>query len=260
MNFFHEYHREPRIIHNQRIRFEPHLHYELEIIALFRGRVSLTVGGKDYSMSEGDMLIVFPNTVHSYSTEDEVDVGKFIFSPEALPELRDVFKSSAPRDPIISRCDELVALSKEILLSFEKSSDVVKKAYLLLLTGKLLERCRPESRVGFDGDTLNAILDYCQKNYRAGIKQKDVAAALHVSESYVSHVFSAKMDINFCKYINILRVGEAARLLSESNKSITEIAYECGFSSQSYFSYAFKRCKGVTPREFVATVYNGGEL
>lgn len=250
MNFFHEYHREPRIIHNQKIRFEPHLHYEVEIIALFRGRVSLTVGGKDHLMREGDILIVFPNTVHSYATEEGVDVGKFIFSPETLPELRDILGSSVPKEPIISGCEELVSLSKEILLSFEKSSDVVKKAYLLLLTGKILEKCQPESHEGFDGDTLNAILDYCQKNYRSGIKQKDVAAALHISESYISHVFSAKMDINFCRYINILRVGEAVRLLSESDKSITEIAYECGFGGIRSFNRAFLDCKGVNPRQY----------
>ena len=198
----------------------------------------------------GTRIIVFPNTVHSYASEGDVDVGKFIFSPDTLPELRDVLGSSAPSEPIISNCKDMISLSKEILLSFEKSSEVVKKAYLLLLAGKLLERCRPEAREDFDGDTLGAILDFCQKNYRSSICQKDIAAALHISESYLSHVFSAKMDINFCKYINILRVGEATRLLSESDKSITEIAYECGFSSLRSFNRAFLDCKGVNPRQY----------
>ena len=128
MSFFHEYHGEPRIIHNQKIRFEPHLHYEVEIIALFRGKVALTVGGKDYTMGGGDLLIVFPNTVHSYTSEEGVDVGKFIFSPDTLPELRDVFGSSSPKYPIISSCPELIKLSEDILDSFENSSAAVKKA------------------------------------------------------------------------------------------------------------------------------------
>ena len=51
MNFFHEYHREPRIIHNQKIRFEAHLHYEVEIITLFRGKASLTCAGKEYRIA-----------------------------------------------------------------------------------------------------------------------------------------------------------------------------------------------------------------
>ena len=250
MSFFHEYHNGPRIIHNQKIRFEPHLHHEIEIIALFRGRVSLSVGGKDYSMREGDMLIVFPHTVHSYNSEESVDVGKFIFSPEILPELHDVFKSHYPREPIISGADDVLSLARDILSSFEKSSPTVKKAYLLLLTAKLIELCQPEARKDFDGDTLGAILEYCQKNYRSNLRQKDVAAALHISESYISHVFSAKMEINFCRYLNILRSDEAARLLVESKKSITEIAFECGFGGLRSFNRAFLDAKGVTPREY----------
>ena len=128
MSFFHEYHGEPRIIHNQKIRFEPHLHYELEIIVLFRGRVSLTVGGAEYSMSEGDILIVFPNTVHSYTSEEGVDVGKFIFSPDFLPEIRDVLGASYPKQPIISGAIEILGLARDILLSFEQSSAAVKNA------------------------------------------------------------------------------------------------------------------------------------
>lgn len=250
MSFFHEYHDEPRIIHNQKIRFEPHLHYEVEIIALFRGKVALTVGGEDYSMGAGDLLIVFPNTVHSYTSEEGVDVGKFIFSPDTLPEIRDILSSATPRRPIISGCMELLLLASEILTAYEASSAAVKKAYLLLLTGKLLEKCEPEGRENFDGNTLNAILDYCQQNYRSPLRQKDVAAALHVSESYVSHVFSAKMDMNFCKYLNVLRINEARRLLTEENRSITEIAYECGFSSLRSFNRSFAEQIGITPREY----------
>lgn len=250
MNFFHEYHREPRIIHNQKIRFDPHLHREVEIIALFKGSASLSVGGRDYKMAEGDLLIVFPNTVHSYTSEENVDVGKFIFSPDTLPELRDVFNSQYPASPIVSGCEELLSLSKEILISFDTSSPTVKKAYLLLLTGKLLEKCAVEDRKDFDGDTLNAILDYCQKNYRSPLKQSNVASALHISESYLSHVFSAKMEINFCRYLNILRTGEACRLLTEGNNSITEIAYDCGFSSLRSFNRAFFDQMGMTPREY----------
>ena len=131
-----------------------------------------------------------------------------------------------------------------------KSSPTVKKAYLLLLTAKLIELCQPEARKDFDGDTLGAILEYCQKNYRSNLRQKDVAAALHISESYISHVFSAKMEINFCRYLNILRSDEAARLLVESKKSITEIAFECGFGGLRSFNRAFLDTKGVTPREY----------
>lgn len=254
MNFFHEYHREPRIIHNQKIRFEAHLHYEVEIITLFRGKASLNCAGKEYHMEEGDFLIIFPNTVHSYTSGEDVDVGKFIFSPDTLPELKDIFKTKLPATPVIpckaAGTARLRQLADEILHSYESGSPAVKKAYLLLLTGKLLEFCRLEDRSSYDGDTLNAVLEYCQNHFRSELRQKEVAAALHISESYLSHLFSSNMEINFCRYLNILRINEACALLSKGGKSVTEIAYECGFSSLRSFNRAFSGHRGMTPREY----------
>lgn len=254
MNFFHEYHSETKILHNQKIYFDAHLHYEVEIIALFRGSTSLLVGGQDYKMHEGDFLIVFPNTIHSYTTSSPVDVGKFIFSLEAIPELKDAFENKFTESPIIPREKaekaNLHTLSKEILNCYNESSAIVKKAYLLLLTGKLLELCRLQSRDKLDHDIINSIFNYCQNNYLSKITQKDVATALHVSESYLSHIFSKKIEINFCSYINILRINKACESLSDSNKSITQIAQECGFSSLRTFNRAFLKHREITPSEY----------
>lgn len=254
MNFFHEYHSEPKILHNQKIYFEAHLHYEVEIITLFTGSTSLSVGGKDYRMREGDFLIVFPNTIHSYTATTPVDVGKFIFSLEAVPELKDIFKNKSPECPVIPReiteKTNLHNLSKEILNCYNDSSAIVKKAYLLLLTGKLLELCRLQGREKFDHDIINSIFNYCQNNYRTKLTQNHIAASLHISESYLSHIFSSKIEMNFCDYINILRINEACELLSDSNKSITEIAEECGFSSLRTFNRAFLKHRDVTPSEY----------
>lgn len=87
MNYLHQHHDGPQILHNQKIHFELHLHSEVEIIALYKGSASLSVDGKSYRMGAGDFLIVFPESLHSYAAEADVDVGKFIFSPEIIPEL-----------------------------------------------------------------------------------------------------------------------------------------------------------------------------
>jgi AraC-like DNA-binding protein len=52
------------------------------------------------------------------------------------------------------------------------------------------------------------------------------------------------------------RIKKAANMLLTTDYTLTKIAYECGFSSQSYFSYAFKRRMNVTPREYAKKVFN----
>jgi AraC-like DNA-binding protein len=59
-----------------------------------------------------------------------------------------------------------------------------------------------------------------------------------------------RIKINFCSYINILRVNEACSLLQQSDKSIIEIAEESGFSSLRTFNRAFLRHVGISPREY----------
>jgi len=254
MNFFHENHSETEIYHNQKINFAPHLHYEVEIITLFKGSTELTIGGKDYTLNEGDFLIVFPNIVHSYSTKSSVDAGKFIFNIETMPELKDVFNTKAPKSPIISheRAQEanLTSLSREIIKSYNESSMLVKRAYLLLLTGKLLELCELEDREKVDQDIINNIFNYCRSNYHSKLTLGSTAKALHISESYLSHIFSKKIEMNFCNYINVLRINEACEQLRKSDKSITQIAQECGFSSLRTFNRAFLSCRSMTPREY----------
>ncbi len=253
MKFFHQFHTSPQVIHNNKINYEPHLHEALEIIALFKGQTDLYVDGQSYKMQAGDFLIIFPNTIHSLHCDGEVDVGKFIFSPQAVSNLAAFFDGNRPKCPVIKASDAaskgLDTLAKEILDTYHQSSPSVKSAYLFLLAAKLLELCELLQKEGSD-DIVRQVFDYCQKNYTEKITQADIARALHISGSYLSHIFMYKLKINFCSYINILRINHACALLSQSQKSITEVSAESGFSSLRTFNRAFIRHVGVTPKEY----------
>lgn len=254
MNYIHQYHTEPQIIHNTKIDFVPHLHDEVEIISIFGGSATVTADGYSYNVSEGDFVIVFPNVVHSYSLEKNVDVGKFIFSADQTPELNALLKDKRPKTPVIGKCKtqntNLILLAKDILQYFKTSSDAVKKAYLLLLLGKLLELCEFEDCKNYNDTVVLKIFDYCKQNFCGDITLESVAKALFVSKSYVSHIFCCKLKINFRNYINTLRINKAASLLRQNNISATEAAQQSGFGSIRTFNRAFLKYMGVTPKEY----------
>lgn len=252
MDFFHQYHSETQIIHNQKISFAPHLHNEIEIITLFKGIASLIADGETYMINPGDFVFILPNTVHSYTLEKDVDVGKFIFNPDSLPEVEGLIKNKRLKSPVITaeKLCGLDLLAKEILENYKTSSKPVKKAYLLLLTGKLLEVSEAELRNDFGNDVITKILDYCRENFRSDINLTDVADALYISKSYVSHIFSCKLKINFRDYINSLRVEEAARLLLHRGLSVTATAAQSGFNSLRTFNRAFFKHMNMTPKDY----------
>jgi AraC-like DNA-binding protein len=55
---------------------------------------------------------------------------------------------------------------------------------------------------------------------------------------------------NYIEYLNDLRLGIASRYLIDTNKTIAEISFECGFNNLSNFNRIFKKRKGSTPKEF----------
>ncbi len=254
MNYIYQYHTETQIIHNQKISFVPHLHDEVEIITLFHGSASLIADGLSYMLTTGDFVIIFPDFVHSYTLEKDVDVGKFIFNPETIPDLNLIFKKERPKSPVIKHekisGTNICSLAREILLSYKSSSVPVQKAYLFLLTGKLLELCEFEEHKALNDSIIIKISDYCKQNFRSDITLTDVANALFVSKSYISHIFCSKLKINFRSYINILRINEATRLMRQDNITVTEAAQRSGVDSIRTFNRAFFKHIGTTPKEY----------
>ena len=68
-------------------------------------------------------------------------------------------------------------------------------------------------------------------------------------------VFKASTGKTLHEYIEDRRIKKSINLLISTDMTLTEIAYECGFSSQSYFSYAFKRHTGLTPRDYAKNIF-----
>lgn len=96
---------------------------------------------------------------------------------------------------------------------------------------------------------------YIKENPTENLSLDRLAATAGFSKVYFHNCFKASTGQTLHAYVETQRMKMAANMLVSTNKTLTEIAYECGFSSQSYFSYAFKRKTGLTPREYVCRVY-----
>jgi AraC-like DNA-binding protein len=87
-------------------------------------------------------------------------------------------------------------------------------------------------------------------NYTRKISLKEIAQASGLSGPYFSSIFKEEMGENLSNYLNRLRVERAMAMLSESDKSLNDIASACGFEDQSWFSKIFKSFAGVTPGKY----------
>ena len=68
--------------------------------------------------------------------------------------------------------------------------------------------------------------------------------------NYFHRLFTEIMGTTPQKYLTDIRIGHAKNLLAGTQKSLSEIAYECGFSSQSHFNTQFRKATLLTPYEY----------
>lgn len=77
-----------------------------------------------------------------------------------------------------------------------------------------------------------------------------LANLVYTSSSHFSKIFKAYTSKTPIEYLSRIRIEKSKRLLKHSDKNLTEIAFDCGFSSSSYFSNCFIESVKITPSEY----------
>ena len=91
---------------------------------------------------------------------------------------------------------------------------------------------------------------YIDANYIHEITLADIAAHVHLSRVYFHNLFLAATGQTPHGYLLSKRISAVKFLLTTTDKPFSEIALDCGFSSQSYMAYVFKRETACTPRQY----------
>ena len=101
-----------------------------------------------------------------------------------------------------------------------------------------------------DHSTLHSILEFCSAHFTEEISLETVAASLHLSRCYISHLFSQTLKTTLPEYVHSLRLSDAARLLRQTDQNVTRIALDLGFGSLRNFNRVFLKQIGMTPTEY----------
>ena len=97
---------------------------------------------------------------------------------------------------------------------------------------------------------IGQVTRYIKEHLTEELTLERVAQTVHLSPNHFHTGFKAAVGKTLRDYVEEQRLKLAINLLLTTDCSLAEIAYECGFSSQSYFSYVFKRRMQCTPRQY----------
>ena len=97
---------------------------------------------------------------------------------------------------------------------------------------------------------FESIITYIEINYSGKITLGGLCETEHYNYKYLSHFFKMTSKVGFSKFVNDIRTYKSASILLETNRNISEISYEVGFSAPMYFYKVFKMWNGLTPHRY----------
>ncbi len=242
--------------HRKKVGFmRQHVHDYVEVMYIRSGSMRHYINFKEYDLSAGDVIFVFPGQIHSH--EATTAENFVLLFPKNLPVFDGVFCNMMPETPIIKAAVDIEAdvLFCEAVNSNNESvpySKGVVQGYISLILGRLLPKLKLLPADIKSASIEQKLIEYCSSHYKEQISLSSVAGALGYSATHLSHLFADKFKIGFSQFISTMRVEDAKKMLRGDTK-ITQIALDCGFGSMRNFNRVFKEHTGKTPSEYKKT-------
>lgn len=236
--------------------FPLHMHIPAEFIYINDGQLRIDYPDCSFTLSKGDFAVIFPYTIHGYtSITSTVDYTLAISRHDIYGDFENTLLQKHPANPVIQSSDlpdDIPSLMNELvsLNDCNEQSTLIKAIVSLILARTLpLFHLKPNTEKFKTNLSVRAVT-YVTEHFKENISLDTAADALGISRFDVSRLFSSSIKINFVKYVNFLRIAYAKELLETTNKSVLDIALECGYETLRTFNRVFKECVGTTPLQY----------
>ncbi len=245
-----------------------HWHSQIEIIKIIDGELNIRLNNQEYTARKNDIIFVNSETVHCAEPENCI-YSCLVFHMEFLSisdnSCKFFIESLLNREYVINEFNK--AADTPFHRSVDKIFDAMthkSPGYKFTVIGALYQMLgtiidcglytSAENLPYITGDKnvpkLKKVLTYIRKNYDMQISLDDMAASAGMSPKYFCYFFRDMTKKTPVEYLNSYRIEKAARKLLNTDMSVTDIAFSCGFNDLSYFIKTFKSLKGITPARF----------
>ena len=254
---------------------EWHYHPEIELVYIVNGSGTQFIGNNIDHFNAGDMVLVGSNLPHLWKCDDSFfkKDSQLWAESNVLHFLPDIFGEkfmSLPENKLIydllEKAKHGIKISgntKEIVFGYLKSLQFAKEGERLLLLLQILYTLSTSTDLQLitfnnmqhpnsakEGERMNAVFQYLVDNYNKNITLEDISAQANLSPNSFCRFFKVRTKKTFSQFLMEMRVSNACKLLSETEKSISLIYGECGFNNSSHFNRYFKQINGITPLEY----------
>lgn len=245
-----------------------HWQNAIEMIYVLKGKIQVTINNDTYDLEENEIEIINVDELHKLFSDDKDNkvlifhIDPFFFE-KYYNDIENMFFYTNTSDEGAQdseEYDELRTFLSIILCEFVQKSanydeeiedNLVRLLYYLINNFHYLMYEQEELKENEEQlERYHRIAKYIFNNYNNNITLQDIADKEFLSTHYLSHEIKYATGSSFTDLINITRVEASIKLLLDSDKSISDISEEVGFSHTRYFNKSFKLYYKMTPLSF----------
>ena len=152
---------------------------------------------------------------------------------------------------------EFLGTVTDIIAEGSRQQALAREVVCLLLKVMMLKYIRASGGENYIGFKTNRTLAYVEsfetlvnQNFRQLKRTSEYAGKLNITPNYLNSIVKERMDLTAEQYIRNRVILEAERLLLNTNLSVTEIAFDLGFTDKSHFGKYFRKTTGESPNRF----------
>lgn len=241
-----------------------HWHESLEILFILKGNVNIVIDDTLYNLKQEDVIVINMNEIHTVSADGDnmilalqipIDFIKYHYEDiENIKFCNSGFLEDENRDIV----DEIRHILAKTMWAYSKEEEgcevkiqalVLELIYILCRDFKEKNSLNNKSSNKYS-ERVKRIIEFIDKNYKEEISLSSLAEREYLSSAYLSKFFSRYMGKNFHGYLSSIRLEHAVKDLIYTDLSITEIAFNNGFSNEKTFFNLFKENYGQTPNSY----------
>lgn len=254
--------------------FPLHAHGFDELVIILRGTGVHAVDGQRFPVKSGDVFVVSGRHEHEYPEIHGLALANILFDARALQmsrwdiralpgfhalfELEPVLRTQSKFNSRLHLSDRQLNRTHELIRDLQRETEARRPGYRVMAKGLFMQlavflsRCYadgpPESSLDLLrlGDAIASI----ETGFAEKITLKELAKKAHLSPRHFQRIFQESMGRSPIDHLLHVRIRKASDLLLHSSRTITEIAFDCGFSDSNYFSRQFKKMMNQTPKQF----------
>ncbi len=239
------------------LQIREHGRDDFHILYIAEGKCHAEINGQSVVAPAGSLILFMPHSRQKYAffCQDRSISCWLHFGGEICGKLLLDLGFSGDGVYHIGKSNRLVSIIElmDREMKLKKSNyEVLCGAYLGEFLALAAQKMKTAENLSYQKNRalLDRVCDKMLQEHGNAYPLQYYADFCNLSLGRFSHIFKEGMGVSPHEYLTRIRIEKAAQLLGNSDLTIAEVAEQTGFSGQNYFSRAFKRYTGKTPREF----------